>query len=31
VFAASGLAVSLFALVSYAEHRLIRWKKAEVH
>ena len=31
VFVAAGLAVSLFGLVSLAEHRLIRWKPQAVH
>jgi NitT/TauT family transport system permease protein len=31
VFVCAGLAVSLFALMSYAERRLITWKTAEVH
>ena len=31
VFVAAGLAVSLFALVNYAERRFITWKPAEVH
>ena len=31
VFVAAGLAVTLFALVSYAERRLITWKTSAVH
>lgn len=31
VFLAAGLAVSLFALVNFAERKLVTWKPAEVH